>query len=59
MSLYSKVRIELYTLEQQSKWLRLLLLLNKGKEKLKDVSGFKKYSRKEQNLKVFTLFSKN
>ena len=59
MSLYSKVRIELYPLEQQSKWLRLLLLLNKGKEKLKDVSGFKKYSRKEQNLKVFTLFSKN
>ena len=59
MSLYSKVRIELYPLEQQSKWLWLLLLLNKGKEKLKDVSGFKKYSRKEQNLKVFTLFSKN
>ena len=44
MAAYSEVKKEL--LEQESKWLQLILLLNKRKEKLKDVPGFWKYSKK-------------
>ena len=50
MASYSEVKKEPYLLEQESKQLRFMLLLNKKEEKLKDVPGFEKYSKRENNL---------
>ena len=50
MAAYSEVKKKPYLLEQESKQIRFMLLLNKREEKLKDVPGFEKYSKKRNNL---------
>lgn len=50
MAACSEVKKEPYLLEQESKQLRFMSLLNKREEKLKDVPGFEKYSKRENNL---------
>ena len=59
MAAYSEVKKEPYLLEQESKQLGFMLLLNKRVEKLKDVPGFGEYSKKENNLEFFTHSRKN
>ena len=50
MAAYSEVKKEPYLLEQESKQLPFMSLLNKREKELKDVPGFEKYSKKENNL---------
>ena len=48
VSIYSKVKEDLYLLQQESKWIRLILLLNKRKHSVKRRLWVRK------NLGVFT-----
>ena len=59
MAAYSEVKKESYVLEQELKQLRFMSLLIKREEKLKDVPGFEKNSKKKNNLQVFTCSLKN